>query len=123
MSLTKATLLEKLDTTKPERIPGKVLGMVIYVKPITEFQRSRRLSMLIDDKGNFDRSKAKTARLYSIIDHICDENGEPLFKESDLDSLMKLDALKLDILIKSIEEWVERREGKLSTASVSSKKS
>ena len=113
MSLTKKILLAELACSKPEKLPEKFAGHDVWVKPVSEFQRSRRIAALTGKDGELDREAVKVARLYTIIDYVCDSEGEPLFKEKDLADLRKVDALKLDLLLAQVEEWVGQREGKL----------
>ena len=112
MSLTKATLLSKVCVAKPELL-GEFYGLELYVKSVTELQRSRRMSQLFDAKKEQMRPDAlQRARCLTLVDHLCDEDGEPLFKESDVNDIMKSDAQKMDVLCKAIEEWSSKREGK-----------
>jgi hypothetical protein len=113
MSLTKKQLLAELVCTKPEKLKEHVFGQEAWVKPVSEFQRSRRLAALYGKDGEVSRDAIRKARLYTIVDHLCDQNGENLFKESDIKDLMELDALKLDVVIGCIEPWVSSREGKI----------
>ena len=113
MSLTKATLLNKAAVSKPD-VLGEFFGETVYVKSVSEFQRSRRMSSLYDMKKEMIKEEAvQRARCATIIDHLCDEEGNALFTDKDMKSLLELDALKMDLLIHAIEEWVAKREGKL----------
>jgi len=113
MSLTKATLLKEAAISKPEKL-GEFFGEVVYVKSVSELQRSRRMSSMYDTKKECIRPDAmQRSRCLTVIDHICDEEGKSLFDEKDINDIMALDALKLDLLIKAIEEWVGSREKKL----------
>ena len=112
MSLTKATLLKKAAISRPT-VLGEFFGETVYVKSISEFQRSRRMASMYDMKKERMREDAlQRARCLTVVDHVCDENGECLFTEKDVNDIMQLDALKLDILVSAIEEWAEKREGK-----------
>jgi hypothetical protein len=113
MSLTKKQLLAELVCEKPEKLPEKVFGQEAWVKPVSEFQRSRRLASLYGKDGEVSRDAIRKARLYTIVDHLCDQDGNSLFKEADIKDLMELDALKLDVVINCIEKWVQKREGKI----------
>ena len=117
MSLTKKTLLAEFVCSKPEKLQAKVFGHDVYVKPVSEFQRSRRLSSLYSKDGTVDKEALRKARIYTIIDHLCDKDGESIFKDSDVKELLELDALKLDMLTHAIEEWATKREGKLTGGS------
>ena len=92
MSLTKKQLLAELVCTKPEKLKEQVFGQEAWVKPVSEFQRSRRLAALYGKDGEVSRDAIRKARLYTIVDHLCDQDGENLFKESDIKDLMELDA-------------------------------
>lgn len=112
MSLTKATLLKKAAISKPE-VLGEFFGDTVYVKPVSELQRSRRMAQMYDMKKEKMRTDAlQRARCLTIVDHLCDEEGNALFTEKDINDIMALDAMKLDVLIGAIEDWADRREGK-----------
>ena len=117
MSLTKKNLLAELACSKPDKLPVKLFGHEMWVKPVSEFQRSRRLASLYDKKGQVDNDAIRRARIYTIIDHLCDKDGESIFKDSDVKELLELDALKVDMLTHAIEEWATKREGKLTGGS------
>lgn len=113
MSLTKATLLKKAAVSKPD-VLGEFFGETVYVKSVSEFQRSRRMSSLYDMKKETVKEEAvQRARCATIIDHLCDKDGKNLFTDKDMKDLLGLDALKMDLLIHAIENWVAEREGKL----------
>ena len=112
MSLTKATLFKKASLSKPD-VLGEFFGETVYVKSVSELQRSRRMASLYDSKKGQMRSDAmQRARCLTIVDHVCNKDGEPLFTDKDINDLMSLDALKIDPLISAIEEWNENRGGK-----------
>lgn len=112
MSLTKATLFKKAAVSKPELL-GEFFGEEVYVKSISELQRSRRMASMYDVKKEQMRSDAlQRARCLTVVDHICDENGDSIFTEKDINDIMKLDAMKLDILVTAIEQWADKREKK-----------
>lgn len=111
MSLTKKTLLKELACAKPDKLPAKLFGEDVWVRPVSEFQRSRRLANLYSKSGEISKDALTRARLFTVVDHLCDNNGEPVFDENDINDLQQLDALKLDILVSAIEEWSNEREG------------
>ena len=119
MSLTKKTLLAELACSKPEKLPEQLFGHDVYVRPVSEFQRSRRVAYLHDNEGKFAKDAVRKARMYTVIDHLCDAKGESLFDEKDMKDLLEMDALKLDVLINAIEDWVSKREGKIKGESAS----
>lgn len=119
MSLTKKSLLAELACSKPQKLPVTLFGQQLWVKPVSEFQRSRRLASLYDKKGQVDNDAIRRARIYTIIDHLCDKDGVNIFKDSDVKELLELDALKLDLLTSAIEDWAGEREGKLKGGSKS----
>ena len=104
MTLTKKMLLA--ETPKPVAVECKGRG-TIYVKPLTEFQRSKRLADLWDEKG----SKAEDARLkmrvHMIVDQLCDEKGKNLFTEGDVKDLLALECSSLDSLVDAIGDFNE----------------
>lgn len=112
MSLTKKNLLAELCISKPEKLKEKVFGLDVWIKPVSEFQRSRRLAALMGKKGEIDPAAMRKARCFTLIDHLCNEKGEAIFGEKDINDLMEVDALKLDVVNSLIEEWVASREGK-----------
>jgi hypothetical protein len=112
MSLTKATLLKKAAISKPV-VLGEFFGETVYVKSVSELQRSRRISSLYDPKKDCMRPDAmQRARCLTVVDHVCDEDGGAIFTDKDINELMSLDALKLDLLVKAIEDWVGDNEKK-----------
>lgn len=97
---------DKLFALKPEPKKHEVKGFgVVYIKPLTELMRSRRISEVVDEKGNPDKSTQEKRRANSIIDQVCDENGKPLFEPSDLKQILELDGAKLDELCHAIHEF------------------
>lgn len=113
MSLTRKTLLNELACTKAEKLPVKVFGHEVWVRPVSEFQRSRRIAKLYGKKGELSEEVMANARLFTIVDHLCDKDGEPFFTESDIDELSQLDSLAIDVLVNAIESWSSERAGKV----------
>ena len=112
MSLTKAILLKKAGISKPELL-GQFFGEDVYVKAVSELQRSRRMSAMYDVKKEQMRPDAlQRARCLVVVDHLCDKAGECLFTEKDVNDIMQLDAMKLDVLVSAIEGWADSREKK-----------
>ena len=113
MSLTKATLLKKTQPSKPDRL-GEFFGLELYVKPISELQRSRRMAAMYDSKKEMIRPEAmQRARALTIIDHICDENGDSIFTDKDINDVMTMESHKVDLITSAIEAWLGKREKKL----------
>ncbi len=113
MSLTKATLLKKTQTSKPDHL-GEFFGLDLYVKPVSELQRSRRMAAMYDSKKEQIRPEAmQRARCLTIIDHICDKDGESVFNDKDINDVMTMDSHKVDIITSAIEGWQAKREKKL----------
>lgn len=97
---------ELLFALKPEAKKVEVEGLgVVYIKPLTELLRSRRLAELFDEKGKSDKATQEKRRANMIIDQVCDETGEPLFNPSDLKDILELDGAKLDILVHAILDF------------------
>jgi hypothetical protein len=112
MSLTRATLLKNAAISKPEAL-GEFFGETMYVKSVSELQRSRRMASLYDAKKDRMRPDAmQRARCLTIVDHVCDEEGKNLFTDKDVNDLMELDALKIDPILSAIEDWNNSRGGK-----------
>lgn len=110
MSLTKSSFLEAAKPDGPVLL-GDFLGLRVYVKACSELKRSRRGASMFDDKGQLKKNYRERARVYSIIDSVCDEKGRFLFDESDVQALLQLDSVKLDPITKAISEWVQKTEG------------
>jgi hypothetical protein len=108
-SLTKEALLAncKLDITCHD-VEG--WGKV-YVKTMTELQRSKRIADMFNDKGDVKPEARIRQRVNVIIDHLCDEKGKPLFTEGDAKDLLALDAVKLDSLVEKLNELIMSEEG------------
>jgi hypothetical protein len=102
MTLTKASLLA--ETPKPVAIECEGRG-TIHVKPLTEFQRSKRLADLWNDKGGKSEDARLKLRVHMIIDQLCDEKGKNLFTEGDAKDLLALEASSLDSLVDAISEY------------------
>lgn len=101
-SLTRELLLALKPVAKKVEVEG--LG-VVYIKPLTELLRSRRLAELFDEKGKSDKATQEKRRANMIIDQVCDETGEPLFNPSDLKDILELDGAKLDSLVHAILDF------------------
>lgn len=112
MSLTKKILLSELACAKAEKLPVQVFGHDVWVKPVSEFQRSRRLAKLYGKSGQISEDVMANARLFTIVDHLCDKDGESLFEESDVKDLSQMDSLAIDVIVNAIEEWSTDRAGK-----------
>ena len=110
MSLTKKSLLANAIADKPHLL-GEFFGDKVYVKRMTELQRSRRAAKMFDKNGDIAPKYIEQARVLSIIDHVCDEKGELVFGPSDVADLMGIQADKLDELLNAITEWVAGDEG------------
>ena len=112
MSLTKATFFKNAAPAKPHLL-GEYFGDKVYVKKISEFQRSRRLAGMFDPKTEGIRPEAmEKARAYVVIDHVCDEDGKPLFTDKDAGQILSLDADTLDPFVHDIEAWRDGDSGK-----------
>jgi hypothetical protein len=74
----------------------KVLGKLLHVRPISEVRRSARSAEAFDDKGNLRKEFADRRRIYAIIDHVCDSDGELLFTDRDIDKIAEMDSMVVD---------------------------
>jgi hypothetical protein len=108
VSITRKHFLDDL-VTKPSAV--EVNGMTMYVKPISEVKRSSRAASAMDDEGNFKREYLERRRVYAIIDHVCDEDGNPLFTEKDIKQLLQLDSNKLDAFYVAVAQFAEEGMG------------
>ncbi len=107
-SLTRESFFSDLAI---EPIEVELNGTIFYVRPISELKRSQRYSMMFDKSGNIDPKFMEKRRVLSLIDHICDENGEPLFTEKDLKALQELDSVQIDPYYAAIDEVLGGEEG------------
>lgn len=99
-SLTKQALL---DHCKVEVKEVNVEGVgVLFVKPSTELQRSKRIADMFDKNGNLTDESKQRRRVNLIIDHICDEDGNAMFNEGDAKDLLALDGTKLDPFVEAV---------------------
>lgn len=99
-SLTRELFLKEL-AIKPIEVDVK--GVVVHVKPVSELRRSQRAAQMFDKKGEVDQRYLEKRRVLAIIDHLCDENGEPLFTEKDIKDLQNLDSIQIDPYFQAIE--------------------
>ena len=99
-SLTKQALL---DHCKVEVKEVNVEGVgILFVKPSTELQRSKRIADMFDKNGNLTDESKQRRRVNLIIDHICDEDGNAMFNEGDAKDLLALDGTKLDPFVEAV---------------------
>lgn len=108
-SLTREKLLALKPAPKEIEVEG--LGKV-FIKPLTELLRARRLSEMYDEKSKINKSAFEKRRANQIIDQVCDEKGDPLFSHDDLRNILELDASSLDSLCNKIDEINESLEKK-----------
>ena len=107
-SLTREMFLETL-AVKPVRV--ELDGIVMYLRPVSELKRSQRVAMMFAKSGEIDKKYMERRRLYSLIDHLCDENGEPLFTEKDLQSLSELDSFQIDPYFQAVMKFTGEDQG------------
>jgi len=108
-SLTREKLLSLKPTPKEVEVEG--FG-IVFLKPLTELLRSRRLSELFDEKGKSDKTTQEKRRANMIIDQVCDKDGNPMFTQADLKDILELDGAKLDELVHSILDFNTEDEKK-----------
>lgn len=108
-SLTRDALLSMTPEAKKVEVDG--LGTV-YLKPLSELLRSRRMAELHNEKGKIDKAAYEKRRAVMILDQVCDEKGELLFKQNELNKILELDGMKLDKLVYAIIEFNEESEKK-----------
>lgn len=103
---------EKLLALKPKVTKKEVEGVgTVWLKPLDELTRSRRIAAMYDDKGNIDKTSAEQRRAMLIIDHLCNEDGTPMFTKSDLQEILSLDGVSLDKIIDAILGFNDEYEG------------
>jgi predicted lipoprotein len=108
-SLTKASLL----ALKPKASKVEVKGLgEIWLKPLTELLRSRRLTELFGGKdGAQDPKVAERRRAQMIVDQLCEgESGEAMFSQAEINDILQLDSLQLDALCDAIYNYNEEQE-------------
>ena len=105
MTLTKKSLLA--ETPRPTAVECEGRG-TIYVKPLTEFQRSKRLADLWNDKGDKAEDAKLKLRVNMIVDQLCDEKGKNLFNEGDVKDLLALESSSLDSLVDAISDFNDK---------------
>ena len=112
MSLTKKALLDAViaKTEKPHNL-GEYFGQTVYVKKMSEVKRTRRAASMFDKDGEINDKWRERARIYTIIDHVCDEAGELIFTEKDVPQWQAAQADVIDDLVEAITEWVAGEEG------------
>jgi len=107
-SLTRELLIESLNIEVIETLVGDV---VMYVKPMSELKRSTRASQMFTSNGDIDPKFMAKRRIYTIIDHLCDKDGEMLFTERDIKLLLDLDGKKLDAYFVAVSNAIGEFEG------------
>ena len=60
--------------------------------------------MMFDKNGEVSKSFLEKRRIFTIIDHLGDENGDPWFTDKDADKLLALDSYKIDRYYAVIEK-------------------
>ena len=110
MSLTKEALLEGAKDDPPHLL-GEFFGHKVFVKPMSELKRSRRLAGMFDDDGKLKPAYLERARVYAITDHVCDEEGNNLYSDKDVPDLLNLSCEKIEPLHEAIKDWIEGNEG------------
>ena len=111
MSLTKKALLENMmKASDPPHKLGEFFGSTVYCKKMSELKRTRRAVSMFDGEEISDKYRER-ARVLTIIDHLCDEEGKMLFTEKDIPSLMDVQSDVLDDLTDAIAKWVQDEEG------------
>jgi predicted lipoprotein len=109
MSLTKSKLL----ALKPKAVKLEVKGLgEIWVKPLNELLRSRRLTELFGGKdGSQDPKVAERRRAQMIVDQLCeDESGSSMFSQAEINDILQLDSIQLDALCDAIFNFNEEQE-------------
>lgn len=102
MTLTRETLL----ALKPVATPIEVEGLgTVFVKPLSELQRSKRLTAMWDEKSDKAEESKIKYRVNMIIDQVCDEEAKPLFTEGDAKDILALQGSKLDNLVNAIGDY------------------
>jgi hypothetical protein len=109
VTLTKKALLANAKPTKPHLI-GTFFECEVYVKPMSELKRSRRVSGMFNKEGSISDSYKERARIYTITDHVCDEEGNSLYSDKDITDLMQIEARLLNPLVDAISAWSEDSE-------------
>ena len=98
MTLTKAALLEK-GKARLEKVDVPEIGDV-WLTSVSELRQSERDSVFM--QKNTDDA---TFRAYAIIDQVCEESGDRMFCEDDLESIKNMDKKVTRALFKAIKAF------------------
>ena len=101
VSLTRKAFFNEL-AVKPVSVD--VGNKVVWVRPLSEVKRSTRSVEAFDDKGELRPDYMAKRRVISIVDQICDEDGNLLFTDADIPKLLELDSSKIDPFYVAIAE-------------------
>lgn len=102
-SLTREKLLEKCKQRRSKvEVPG--FG-VVTLRRYTCMQRSRRIAAKYNEHGKPIPLQLAMDGLYTIIDQVCTEAGDPMFTDADLPTLGELDPAELDPLLEAIDKF------------------
>ena len=93
VSLTRKALLDDIKVEVKEAV---VDGKTLHCRPISEVRRTQRNVEAFDDNGKIRPEYMEKRRIYTIIDHLCDSKGEPMFTDRDVETLLNADSMKLD---------------------------
>ncbi len=106
-TLTRSALLDSIKAIQREvDVPG--IG-VVTIKSWTPVQRSRRQATIA---SMTQENQYKHAAAFAIIDMVVDGNGEPLFTDADLPTLInETSSAKIDQLHDACQEFDEEEAG------------
>lgn len=94
--LSREELLERGKKLRKELVELPELGGAVYVRELAGWERDAYEASLMQQVGNTYVMKLKNARARLAALSICDENGNRLFSERDVQELGKISAAALD---------------------------
>lgn len=101
-TLTKAKFLE-LTTQRVEEFKNVAHFGDVWLRDVSEVQRSRRMTSMYDNNGNRLSEQIARRKLFDIIDQVCiDSKGTPMFTDADLPQLQNCSAGRLNPLLAAI---------------------
>jgi len=86
MSLTRDEILRANDLPAPKAVPVPEWGGEVYVRMLTVGERGEWETEAFDESGK-PKLDARTMSLKTLVRMLCNENGIPVFQESDIKAL------------------------------------
>jgi hypothetical protein len=117
MASTAADVLNAASCRRIDPIPGlEPWGLTLFMRSLTEKEKSEYEYSLIDSEGNVIPGKLKQARAALITRVVCDEQGVPIFAEEQVRALMVRDGKLIGVLNEACREHVGLSKGEKKAA-------